>query len=600
RLNTAPEWSGRLKLYVVMAPHIEVRGWHNSARRHRAAGQPVLVAWRRGERATTYAALGCSPPFMRTSCGYSGVSCGWADLMDNMRMDWEFDCAEDGSVAVTGEVDVTRGEFTLGLAFGDSPQAATARLVEALAYPFDSHRRRFVDGWKKHNSAQPERDFDPSRVTGDEGRLFRISYRLLQAHEDKRFAGAFIASPSIPWGEAKGDEYLGGYHLAWPRDMFHVATALMAAGDYAAALRALIYLACSQRPDGSFPANFWLDGTPHNTGLQLDEVAFPVILAWRLWQTDRLEDFDPYPTVMAAARCLLVNGPATEQERWEDASGYSPSTLASNIAALVCAADFAHNRGQSTVASYLLDYADFLESHLEQWTVTNSGTILPDVRCHYIRILPADVRNPRPVEDPDRAVMWIANRPPGSPLEVPAKEVVDAGFLELVRYGIRPADSALIRDSLRVVDAVLKVETPYGPCWRRYTHDGYGQRSDGGPYLGWGRGRAWPLLTGERGHYELAAGGNAHEYIRAMERFAVGCGMLPEQVWDEPDRPDLGLYLGRPTGAAMPLAWAHAEYMKLVRSAWDGEVYDRLPIVADRYLAGRGRKDLEIWKPNRQ
>jgi glucoamylase len=152
-----------------------------------------------------------------------------------------------------------------------------------------------------------------------------------------------------------------------------------------------------------------------------------------------------------------------------------------------------------------------------------------------------------------------------------------------------------------VVDSVLKVVTPAGPCWRRYNHDGYGQREDGGPYQGWGTGRAWPLLTGERGHYELAAGRSAEPYIRALERFASRTGMLPEQIWDEPDRPRLHLSLGGPTGAAMPLAWAHAEYLKLLRSAYDGTVFDRIPAVADRYLDDSKRyKLLEIWKPNRQ
>jgi glucoamylase len=178
---------------------------------------------------------------------------------------------------------------------------------------------------------------------------------------------------------------------------------------------------------------------------------------------------------------------------------------------------------------------------------------------------------------------------------------VDAGFLELVRYGIRKPDDPDIVHSLEVIDKVLKVDTPYGPCWRRYNHDGYGQREDGGPYLGWGRGRAWPLLTGERGHYELAAGRSAEPYIRALERFASRTGMLPEQVWDESDRSRLHLYLGRPTGAAMPLAWAHAEYLKLLRSAHDGMVFDRIPAVADRYLDDSKRyKLLEIWKLNRQ
>jgi glucoamylase len=146
-----------------------------------------------------------------------------------------------------------------------------------------------------------------------------------------------------------------------------------------------------------------------------------------------------------------------------------------------------------------------------------------------------------------------------------------------------------------VIDAVLKVDTPYGPCWRRYNHDGYGQRADGGAYEGWGTGRAWPLLTGERGHYELAAGRDVRPYVCAMERFATEAGLLPEQVWDAPDRPEARMFLGRPTGAAMPLMWAHAEYIKLLRSARDCLTFDHIPAVAERYHRRRPERPMEIW-----
>jgi glucoamylase len=158
----------------------------------------------------------------------------------------------------------------------------------------------------------------------------------------------------------------------------------------------------------------------------------------------------------------------------------------------------------------------------------------------------------------------------------------------------------LIEDSLRVVDAVLRVETPHGPCWRRYNHDGYGPKEDGSAYDGWGIGRAWPLLTGERGHYELAAGRDVRPFILAFERFATRGGMLPEQVWDGPDLPEARMYLGRPAGSAMPLMWAHAEYIKLLRSTADRKIWDLVDPVAERYLNANGRKDIEIWKPNRR
>jgi glucoamylase len=216
-----------------------------------------------------------------------------------------------------------------------------------------------------------------------------------------------------------------------------------------------------------------------------------------------------------------------------------------------------------------------------------------------MRIHPIDLQDYSPEEDPNTGLLAIANRPPETPWRFPAKDIVDAGFLELVRYGIRKPGDSLIEDSLQIVDAVLKVDTPFGPCWRRYNHDGYGNRPDGGPFQGWGKGRAWPLLTGERGHYELAAGRDVKLYIRAMEGFASKGGMLPEQVCDEA-YPSHGLCLGRPSGSAMPLMWAHAEYIKLLRSVADGDVFDRIHIVAERYFHSRGRKDLEIWKPIRQ
>jgi glucoamylase len=170
-----------------------------------------------------------------------------------------------------------------------------------------------------------------------------------------------------------------------------------------------------------------------------------------------------------------------------------------------------------------------------------------------------------------------------------------------VRYGIRSPSDRVIVDSLKVVDSVLLVETPFGPCWHRYNHDGYGQRDDGGPYQGWGKGRAWPLLTGERGHYELSAGRKVAGYIQTIERLASASGLIPEQIWDEPDRKEKHFLLGRPTGSAMPLVWAHAEYIKLLRSLRDGKVFDLIPEVESRYIRDRSRcKSLEVWKFNRQ
>lgn len=585
----------RLRVYVLCAPHLQVGGWGNNAYVLDVAGRGILAA----EKDGTWLALAASAPFTRLSCGFVGASDGWTDLASDFRMDWEFDRAEGGNVALMGELGLDEGvgEFTTAVAFGDGLHSAVTALFGALAIPFRDQRARYVEQWDR----SCKKILPLESASGDGGNLYHGSYSLLLAHEDKTFHGAFIASLSIPWGEVRGDEDTGGYHLVWTRDMTHSATALLAAGNTETPLRALVYLAVNQNADGGFPQNFWINGDPYWGGSQLDEVAFPILLAWRLHEHGALRDFDPYPMVMRAAAYLIRNGPATQQERWEEASGYSPSTLAASIAALVVAACFARVRADEVTARFLEDYADFLESHLEHWTVTSEGTLHPDITRHYIRILPLDIHDPAPDEDPNRGWLKVANRGPQLRRDFPAKEIVDAGFLELVRYGIRRPDDPLITDSLRVVDAAIRVETPFGPCWRRYNHDGYGQRDDGGPFVGWGRGRAWPLLSGERGHYELAAGHDVRPFIRTMEGFASPTGLLPEQVWDEADRPAAHMYLGRPTGSAMPLMWAHAEYVKLLRSSVDGRVFDRIPAVAERYSGARPRSTkLEVWKSNRR
>lgn len=593
RLEAVPTILSQLRLFALCAPHLERGGWGNSGSVTTVGGRMLLTAHKRD----TWLALGASVPFVRCSCGYVGRSDGWTDLADNYEMDWTFESAPDGNIALMGELDLSRGtEFTLGLAFGDTLQSAVTTLFQSLGLPFPDHRTRFVEQWDRGC-----KHFLPlDTVASDGAKLYHISQSVLLAHEDKTYPGALISSLSIPWGEVKGDEELGGYHLVWTRDMVQSATGLLAAGNMDTPLRALIYLTTTQRPDGGFYQNFWLDGEPYWQGIQLDEVAFPILLAWRLFRLRALREFDPYPMVLRAATYLIHNGPATAQERWEEASGYSPSTLAANIAALTCAACFARDRGDDRTAQFIQEYADFLESHLEAWTVTTQGTLLPQVPKHFIRIRPVALTDLQPDEDPNRGILRITNRPPGEPTEFPAKEIVDAGFLELVRYGVRKPGDPLVEDSLRVVDTVLKAQTPFGPCWYRYNHDGYGQRPDGRPFQGWGKGRPWPLLTGERGHYELAAGRPVAPFIRALEGFAHGIGLLPEQIWDEPDRPDLHLFLGRPTGAAMPLLWAHAEYVKLLRSTLDEAIFDGIPEVAGRYQKRGAARVLEVWKHNRQ
>lgn len=590
RFSAGEDWRWRLHLYLLCAPHLEIGGWGNDAEVTEVSGRRVFLA----HKGQTWMALGASVPFLRASVGYVGVNDGWTDLAADFQMEWTFAKAENGNLALTAELDLEQTtESTVALAFSDCRHGAITALLQTLGRPFGEHRARFRHLWEEAVSSS----LPLGGAAGDGGRLYHVSQCVLLAHEDKLYQGAMIASLSIPWGESKGDEELGGYHLVWTRDLVNCASGLMAAGYTGLPQRALIYLAASQRPDGGFYQNFWISGAPYWHGVQLDEVAFPIILAWRLHRAGGMGVFDPYQMVLRAAGYLVRNGPATPQERWEEAGGYSPSTLASTISALVCAAAFAAERGDRTTAEYLRQHADFLECHVEAWTVTTHGELVPGVPRHYIRIHPVDVGDPYPAEDPNRGLLRIANQAPGRQAEFPAKDVVDAGFLELVRYGIREPRDSLIEDSLAAVDAVLRTETPVGPVWRRYNHDGYGQRDDGGPFQGWGRGRGWPLLTGERGSYEVAAGRSAARYVRAMESFAGGVGLLPEQVWDDPSRPEL---LGRPTGAAMPLMWAHSEYIKLLRSITDGQTWGHIPEVAERYRRRTECLRLEVWKPNRR
>jgi len=590
-LDAPPELLPKLRMYVLCAPHLEIGGWHNNGEVLRFDGHTVLVA----HKGNTWLVIGATVPFTECSCGYVGVNDGWTDLADNYRLDWQYDAVLDGNIALTGGLDLSHSnKFTLALAFGTTRHNALSTLAQSLSIPFEQTLEAFTRQWDRTSKRF-------ALTAGSKSsKLFERSVNLLLAHEDKTYPGAMIASLSIPWGDEKGDEELGGYHLVWTRDMVKCVTALLAVGDLHTPLRALIYLAVSQRGHGGFYQNFWIDGRPHWRGIQLDGVALPVLLAWRLWKLDALGNFDPYSMVRRACGFLIREGPVTAQDRWEEASGYSPSTLAVHIAALICAAEFFADRGDQGTAEFVRDYADFLESHIDRWTVTTQGTLVPGVTRHYIRINPGDIRHCTD-EDPNCGTLVLANQGPGDRAEFPAKEIVDAGFLELVRYGIRDAHDSLIQDSLRVVDAVLKVDTPFGPCWRRYNHDGFGQRDDGASYNGWGVGRAWPLLTAERGHYELAAGRDPEPYLRALEKFSGGIGLIPEQIWDAPDLPSRHFLFGRKTGAAMPLLWAHAEYVKLRHSVVDGKSCDVIEPAYDRYVRGhREHRPIEVWKFNRQ
>ena len=349
---------GKLSLCALLAPHIARYGAGNSGYSSEISASKLL----RAERAGVHLVMGCDIGFARRSVGYVGTSDGWQDLMNHLGMDWEFTAAENGNIALTGEINLQGGsEFTIGICLSDSYQSAAVNLLQSLATPFDLHRAAYIQEWQRA-ALLPPYNF-PSN-TSDDGGTYRLSRCVLLAHEDKVFQGALIASMSIPWGETKGDDDVGGYHLVWTRDMVHSATALLASGALETPVRALIWLAAVQGPDGSFPQNSWINGEAFWHGVQLDEVAAPILLSWRVHRAGaQLALFDPWPMISRAAGYLILQGPVTGQERWEENAGYSPSTLATVIAGLVCAAEFAVQRGETDTSEFILAYADWLAGH---------------------------------------------------------------------------------------------------------------------------------------------------------------------------------------------------------------------------------------------
>lgn len=589
RLEVLDEaWRGKLRVFALLAPYLERAGRSNNGFACEVAGRKIL----RALRGQTHLAFGAQPDFLRRSVGYVGVSDGWQDLMAHYDMKWEYTAADDGNIALTGEIDLSdNGEWTCAIAFGATNSQCATNLLQSLAIPFEEHRRTYCEQWRRTATDLEAR---LAEHTGDGGNLLRLSRALLLAHEDKLFTGAIIASLSIPWGEDRSDGQLGGYHLVWTRDLVQSATALLAVGQVTIPRHALIWLQCIQLADGSYPQNCWLDGTPYWRGVQLDETAAPALLAWRLHRANALDGFDPLQGLCRAARFLMLQGPVTQQDRWEEASGYSASTLAVVIASFICTAELLQETGQKKAADFLRVYADWLNSHLEDWLLSKAAPQHPERKPYYVRITPAKAERPDPHPDPDELTLPLAN---GGGTH-PANTIVGGDFLHLVRLGLRAPDHPPILASLEVIDCMLKHELPQGPAWRRYNHDGYGQKDDGSGFDGTGVGRCWPILTGERGHYELAAGRDPLPYITTLEKMANAGGMLCEQLWDGDDVPRQGLKRGGPTGAAMPLCGCHAEYLSLVRSRHDGKVFDLIPACYDRYVKRSHAARYEIWTPN--
>ncbi|HET6384843.1 MAG TPA: glucan 1,4-alpha-glucosidase [Armatimonadota bacterium] len=581
-------------LYVLLAPHLQNHGGGNTAWVDEFEGVPLLFA----QRNDSALALACSAPWTKRSVGYVGSSDGWQDLVAHKQMTWEYTRAENGNVALTAEIDLSKsqGDLVLALGFGKDPNEAARNAIASLRDGFDKAKHDYITGWQEWAKAHPS----AGKKSRDPGDLSQISLAVLCTHESKERPGAFIASLSIPWGFSKGDNDLGGYHLVWTRDMVETAGGLLAAGAHKDLRRALLYLQETQQPDGHWSQNMWLDGSPYWDGIQMDETALPILLVDLARREKALAAADVtkfWPMVRQAAGYLVRNGPVSPQDRWEEDAGYSPFTVGAEIAALLAAADLADLNHQAAVATYLREIADVWNTSIERWMYASDTEWRRkfNVDGYYVRIAPkktgevlrfqqnVHVKNVLAAEDTRLAA-----------------HLVSPDALALVRFGLRAANDPRICDTVKVIDALLKVETPAGRAWHRYNDDGYGEHENGTPFDGTGIGRGWPLLTGERAHYELAAGRveNAKRLLAAMESFPNDGGLIPEQVWDSPDIPERELYCGRPSGSAMPLVWAHAEYLKLRRSLRDGRVFDLPPQTVQRYLIEKTVSPRLVWRFN--
>ncbi len=606
-----PHRASPLRLYALLAPHLGKTGANNEIWVEAGVGGPVLLA----AHHAVALALAAAPSPSRAGVGFVGVSDGWQDFARNGRMTWTHERAGEGNVAgmlellpldpatdghgsrprdprslgarnprALGAADApSDGAVTLVLAFAERPAQAANSARAALVEPFERQWQRYVAHWRGFQRGTR----CPADLPPELEEEYRVSCAVIRTHEDRSVPGALVASLSIPWGQA-GDQ-LGGYHLVWSRDLVESAGALVAMGDVATARRTLAYLVATQRPDGCWAQNQWLDGSPFWGGVQLDETAFPILLAGALRDGDALGGIDVLPMIRRAAAYLARTGPVTGEDRWEEDAGLVPSTLAPVIAGLVVAASFLDEPARTAC----LELADDWNAALERWTYApgTSLAVAHGVAGHYLRVAAGDVLTGAPLD----ASVAVRNRPQGQD-RVPATEMVSPDVLALVRFGLRRADDPRIVDTLRIVDALLRTDTPCGPVWHRYNHDGYGEHADGSPFDGTGIGRGWPLLVGERGHYALVAGEDPLPYLATMRAMAAGTGMLPEQVWDSDPIPERELLPGRPSGSAMPLVWAHAEYVKLCVSREIGHPVDRPNLVWERWQGAAPSTDRWEWR----
>jgi glucoamylase len=515
--------------------------------------------------------------FTRATSGYLGRSDGYDDLSADHVLDVVYDAAEaPGNVVQLGQTRLTgvgnAQRLTLALGFGTTEDEAPEVARAALGEGFDAALAGYVNGWHGYLDG-----LAPIPASAQQWRTeYDVSAMVIAASEDKTYRGGFVASPGRPWAWANALQQFPVYHAVWARDLYQHATALIAMGDTAAAERALDHLwTVQQRPDGSFPQNARLDGEAVFGGLQLDEVAFPIVLASQLGRTGPAD----WEHVRRSADFLVATGPRTPQERWENLAGYSPATIAAEIAGLVTAADIARTNGDPARADSYLATADRWQRDLGRYTVTSNGPL--SAEPYYLRITDNGDAN-------TGVAIQIAD---GGPL-VDQRRILDPSFLDVVRLGVVDAADPAVVNTLRLVDEQLAYDTSNGRFWHRSSFDGYGEKADGSQWESVPAGsretigRGWPLLTGERGEYELAAGADAQERLDTMARSADDSSyLLAEQVWDDqpPSAAGSPFVPGEPTFSATPLSWTHAGFVRLASAIDAGRPVDTPQLVACRY-----------------
>ncbi|QCC51370.1 glycoside hydrolase family 15 protein [Halapricum salinum] len=495
---------------------------------------------------------------------------------------------DDADSETSGEADP--GEYADP---GEDPGEfdALAAAESALEDDFETVQARFARTWESYVETL---DIPESVADEDDLRAqYKTAVMTVKAADSKAYPGAGIASPSVPWGDkVQADEPADyGYSYVWARDLYGSFTAFEAMGDVDAAIDATEYIyEYQQRETGFLPQNTFIDGRTRWGGEQMDEIAFPAVMAYQLKERHGYgveEASYDYENIAKSAEYVAANGPRTQQERWEEEGGYSPSTTAAEISGLVAAADMAVEAGERADAIAFLGIADYWQENVETWMATETGAGGHENTPYYFRISD-DAR-------PDEHTMRTHNNAGGTFDE---REVIDGGFLELVRLGVKPHDDPVVQNSLVEYDDTIMVETPNGPGWYRYSGDGYGEK-DGSEWfragVPWatdmrGQGRLWPIFTGERGEYELLRGEDQdfdpNHLLETLARFATGSRAMPEQVWDHADDNAYGWEFGEGTSAATPLCWTNAQYIRLAHSIDAGEPVEMPQVVRDRYVDG--------------